>query len=93
MAPNARKVASVWANEVSVYGTQKTVPSAQVSVYRTQNFFAHFGKMLNFCLEPRTKILAHFKGSECEIAFLDASASQYEQISQTNKQTNRQTDT
>ena len=27
-------------------------------------------KKLNFHLEPRTKILPHFKGSECEIAFL-----------------------
>ena len=25
--------------------------------------------MLNFHFEPRTKILPHFKGSECEIAF------------------------
>ena len=33
-------------------------------------FLPIFGKMSNFCLEPRTKILAHFKGSESEIAFL-----------------------
>ena len=33
-------------------------------------FLAIYGKMLNFHLDPRTKILAHFNGSECEIAFL-----------------------
>ena len=60
----------VWVNEFSVYATQKTVSLAQVSVYRTHFFLPIFGKMLNFCLEPRTEILADFKGSECEIAFL-----------------------
>ena len=34
------------------------------------HFFHIFGKMLNSHLEPRTKIQAHYKGSECEIAFL-----------------------
>ena len=34
-----------------------------------RKFLTIFGKILNFHLEPRTKILAHFKGSECEIAF------------------------
>ena len=35
----------------------------------TENYLRDFGKTLNFHLEPRTKILAHFKGLECKIAF------------------------
>ena len=35
-----------------------------------RKFLPLFVKTLIFTLEPRTKILAHFKGSECEIAFL-----------------------
>ena len=34
-----------------------------------RKFLTIFDKILNFHLEPRTKILAHFKGLECEIAF------------------------
>ena len=40
----------------------------QYTVHR--KFLPLFCKTLNFTLEPRTKTLAHFKGSECEIAFL-----------------------
>ena len=50
------------------YSNQYVQFRDQCTVHR--KFLPLFCKTLNFTLEPRTKTLAHFKGSECEIAFL-----------------------
>ena len=62
------RVYSVWANQFSVYGTQKPVHCTQISVYATQKIFANFLQNVEFSCG--TKISTHFKGSDGEIAFL-----------------------
>ena len=53
---------TVWANEFSVYGTQKTVRLAQVSVYRTQKIFDHFWQNIEFSFGTQNQNSSPFQG-------------------------------
>ena len=53
---------TVWANRFSVYGTQKTVPLTQVSVYRTQKIFAHFWQNVEFSFRTQNQNSTSFQG-------------------------------
>ena len=59
---DAIEMQSVWANLISVYGTQKPVHCTQISVYATQKILANFLQNVEFVFGTQNQNSYTFQG-------------------------------